>query len=87
MQVQDETTSSSPSGHHYGHYKTILGHNDLCNVHAQMMSMPWLAGFTPLRWERAIDCMLEKDPGSPKIGRLRLIVIVEGDMNGTLKII
>eukprot|EP00957_Ditylum_brightwellii_P112081 8546332-Ditylum_brightwellii.AAC.1 len=31
--------------------------------------------------------MLEKDPGNPRIKRLRLIVIVEGDMNGTLKII
>eukprot|EP00957_Ditylum_brightwellii_P113748 8672558-Ditylum_brightwellii.AAC.1 len=52
-----------------------------------MMSMPWLAGFTPLRWERAIDCMLEKDPGNSRIERLWLIVIVEGDMNATLKII
>jgi hypothetical protein len=87
MRVQDESTSSSPSGRHYGHYKAVLGHDDICTVHARMMSMPWLAGFTPSRWERAIDCMLEKDPGNPKIGRLRLIVIVEGDMNGTLKII
>eukprot|EP00957_Ditylum_brightwellii_P069788 5299537-Ditylum_brightwellii.AAC.1 len=31
--------------------------------------------------------MLEKDPGNPRIERLRLIVIVEGDMNTTLKII
>eukprot|EP00957_Ditylum_brightwellii_P141632 10790072-Ditylum_brightwellii.AAC.1 len=51
------------------------------------MSMPWLTGFTPLRWEQAIDCMLKKDPGNPRIERLRLIVIVEGDMNATLKII
>eukprot|EP00957_Ditylum_brightwellii_P121420 9259742-Ditylum_brightwellii.AAC.1 len=87
MQAQDETTSSSPSGHHYRHYKAILDYDDLCLVHIQMMSLPWLAGFTPLRWEQAIDCMLEKDPGNPRIKRLRLIVIVEGDMNATLKII
>eukprot|EP00957_Ditylum_brightwellii_P060778 4614553-Ditylum_brightwellii.AAC.1 len=67
MCVQDETTSASPSGCHYGHYKAILDHDDLCNVHAQMMYMPWLTDFTPSRWERAIDCMLEKDPGNPKI--------------------
>eukprot|EP00957_Ditylum_brightwellii_P130984 9991298-Ditylum_brightwellii.AAC.1 len=52
-----------------------------------MMSIPWLAGFTPSRWERAIDCMLEKDPGNPWLQRLQLIVIVEADMNATLKII
>eukprot|EP00957_Ditylum_brightwellii_P054485 4128620-Ditylum_brightwellii.AAC.1 len=70
MRVQDETTSSSPSERHYRHYKAILDHDDLCLVHAQMMSIPWLAGFTPSRWERAIDCMLEKDPGNPMINRL-----------------
>eukprot|EP00957_Ditylum_brightwellii_P029728 2247834-Ditylum_brightwellii.AAC.1 len=51
------------------------------------MAITWLAGFTPTRWERAIDCMLEKDPGNPMIDRLRLIVIAEADMNATLKII
>eukprot|EP00957_Ditylum_brightwellii_P087403 6653198-Ditylum_brightwellii.AAC.1 len=52
-----------------------------------MTSLPWLAGFTPRRWESAIDCMLEKDPGNLRFDRLRLIVIVEGDMNGSLRII
>eukprot|EP00957_Ditylum_brightwellii_P048626 3690021-Ditylum_brightwellii.AAC.1 len=51
------------------------------------MSMPWLVGFTPSCREKAIDCMLEKDPGNLKIDCLHLIVIVEGDMNGSLKII
>eukprot|EP00957_Ditylum_brightwellii_P053949 4086544-Ditylum_brightwellii.AAC.1 len=51
------------------------------------MSMPYLSGFTPSRWEKAIDCMLEKDPGDSKSERLCIIVIVEGDMNGSLKII
>eukprot|EP00957_Ditylum_brightwellii_P048707 3695485-Ditylum_brightwellii.AAC.2 len=31
--------------------------------------------------------MLEKDPGSPKILRLRMIVIVKGDMNAIMKVI
>ena len=31
--------------------------------------------------------MLEKDPGSPKISRLRIIVIVKGDMNAIMKVI
>eukprot|EP00957_Ditylum_brightwellii_P145567 11083844-Ditylum_brightwellii.AAC.1 len=51
-----------------------------------MMSIPWLVGFTPSHWEKAIACMLEKDQGNPWLHRLRLIVIVEADMNATLKI-
>eukprot|EP00957_Ditylum_brightwellii_P107484 8201160-Ditylum_brightwellii.AAC.1 len=31
--------------------------------------------------------MLEKDPGSPKISRLQVIVIVEGNMNAIMKVI
>eukprot|EP00957_Ditylum_brightwellii_P081519 6201922-Ditylum_brightwellii.AAC.1 len=49
--------------------------------------MTWLVGFNPSCWEKGIDCMLEKNPGNPIVDHLHLIVIVEGDMNGTLKII
>eukprot|EP00957_Ditylum_brightwellii_P210443 15364982-Ditylum_brightwellii.AAC.1 len=87
MKIQNETTSASLSGHHYGHYKAILDLNDLCLVHAQMMSIHWLAGFALSHWEQAIDCMYEKFPGVPKIEILRLIVILEGNMNASLKII
>eukprot|EP00957_Ditylum_brightwellii_P072036 5475362-Ditylum_brightwellii.AAC.1 len=55
LKVQNESTSSSPSRWHYGHYKAVIDHDDLCLVHAQLMSIPWLAGFTSMRWERAID--------------------------------
>eukprot|EP00957_Ditylum_brightwellii_P097774 7445808-Ditylum_brightwellii.AAC.1 len=52
-----------------------------------MMVLPFLLGFTPQQWQTVIDVMLEKDPGSPKISRLRIIVIVEGDMNVIMKVI
>eukprot|EP00957_Ditylum_brightwellii_P112530 8578495-Ditylum_brightwellii.AAC.1 len=80
-------TSSSPSGWHYGHYKVILNDDSICLVHATMMSLPFRFGFAPLRWQKAIDVMLEKDIGDPKINRLHIIVIVEGDMNLIMKVI
>eukprot|EP00957_Ditylum_brightwellii_P194036 14777650-Ditylum_brightwellii.AAC.1 len=52
-----------------------------------MMSIPFLVGFTLHRWQTAINVMLEKYIGSPKITRLRIIVIIEGDMNGIMKVI
>eukprot|EP00957_Ditylum_brightwellii_P082488 6271448-Ditylum_brightwellii.AAC.1 len=52
-----------------------------------MMYFPFLVGFTPSRWEKAINYMLEKDPSNPKIDCLRIIVIVEGNMKAILKVI
>eukprot|EP00957_Ditylum_brightwellii_P009645 726595-Ditylum_brightwellii.AAC.1 len=60
-------TSSSPSGRHYVHYKAILMDDSICLVHATMMALPFRFGFTPLCWQKAIDVMLEKDIGDPKI--------------------
>jgi len=42
-------------------------------------------GLTPTRWCNAISVLLEKDPGSPEINRLRVIHIFEADYNKFLK--
>eukprot|EP00957_Ditylum_brightwellii_P103840 7910022-Ditylum_brightwellii.AAC.1 len=52
MKIQNKSTSFSLSDRHYGHYKAFLDHDNLCLVHAQMMFIPWLAGFTPSCWEK-----------------------------------
>eukprot|EP00957_Ditylum_brightwellii_P168533 12828523-Ditylum_brightwellii.AAC.1 len=36
---------------------------------------------------KAIDIILEKDPGSPKITRLCIIIIVKGNMSTIMKVI
>eukprot|EP00957_Ditylum_brightwellii_P082932 6305306-Ditylum_brightwellii.AAC.1 len=51
------------------------------------MSLSFLFGFTPLRWKKAIDVMLEKIPRNQRINKLQIIVIVKGDMNGVMKVI
>eukprot|EP00957_Ditylum_brightwellii_P154753 11778473-Ditylum_brightwellii.AAC.1 len=73
MHKQDEKTSLFPSGKYYGHYKSILAFNDICEAHATMMSLPSLFGFVPAHWQKAVDVMLEKVLGGPKINRLRMI--------------
>eukprot|EP00957_Ditylum_brightwellii_P103420 7880361-Ditylum_brightwellii.AAC.1 len=52
-----------------------------------MMILPFQHGFTSTRWYKAIDVMLEKIIGLPKITKLCIILIVEGNMNGILKVI
>jgi len=45
--VAHESTSSSPSGRHIGHYKAVLKDPSLVCMHSQMMSIPFQAGFAP----------------------------------------
>jgi hypothetical protein len=85
-----EKTSSSPSGRHVGHYLACIDLKDelsvlLAAVHAAMMSIPLAEGFCPGRWRQAIDIMLEKIPGVPRINKLIIIQLLEADLNQVLR--
>jgi hypothetical protein len=85
-----EKTSSSPSGRHVGHYLACIDLKDelsvlLAAVHAAIMSIPLAEGFCPERWRQAIDIMLEKIPGVHRINKLRIIQLLEADLNQVLR--
>lgn len=42
-------------------------------------------GIVPKRWLKAVQILLEKDPGTPQINRLRRIQLLEADMNTGFK--
>jgi hypothetical protein len=57
-----ESTSSLPLGRHLGHYKAVLTDNELLEMYAQLLTIPFWCGFGLTRWKYAIQAMLEKLP-------------------------
>jgi hypothetical protein len=51
-----------------------------------MMIVPLDAGFCPERWKQAVDFVLEKAPGISRSKKLRIIQLLEADLNQVIRI-
>ena len=77
----DEKKSSSPSGRHYGHHKTMLNSNELyLSVIHSLAEISLQYGFVLERWKRAVTSLIEKKSGTPYIHKFRVLHIIEGDI-------
>jgi hypothetical protein len=76
----------------YLHYKACAkGSSDgltdaQAGVHAALMSISLLTGYCPKRWKQVIDVMPEKIPGVVRSDKLRIIQLLEADLNQVLRI-
>jgi hypothetical protein len=80
-----ESTSTSPSGRHLGHYKAIIQDPMLLKCLTLFMHVAIKSGTAIHRWSKATNVMLEKDAGNPCIHRLRIIHLFEADFNLYMK--
>jgi len=82
-----ESTSSSPSRRHMGHYKAVIKDPTLVRLHCAMMPMPFQQGFNAERWTKVTDIMLEKEEGNSRCHCLRIIALFESDLNQAKRIL
>ena len=82
-----EQTSTSPSGRHLGHYRAVIQDDTLLRCLTKFLDIAVQWGISISRWQYAINVMLEKDAGCPRINRLRIIHLFEADFNFILKVL
>ena len=86
-----ESTSTSPSGLHLGHYKVMTARhefsdlsdrdNDIIKLHLQLLNYALERGYSYTWWQQVTNAMLLKEPGNYKIHRTRVIHLYEADYN------
>ena len=81
-----EVTVTSPFGLHIGHFKSVLKHDLILEIHMQLMMIPFQYSYAPKRWLSTVQVMLEKNPGTPWSHRLRIIELFDSQMNAAMQI-
>ncbi len=93
-----ESTTTSPSGLHLGHYhcmwkkptippgepardRIIAQQDQLLQATVSLLNYAIRFQHTFRRWTKVVNVLLQKDPGNPRIHRLRIIHLYEADYN------
>jgi len=80
-----ESTSSSMSGIHFGHYIAGTFNPEILIINRTMADIPMKTGYSPERWKHGLNVLLEKVPGDVNIKKLRIILLFEADFNANNK--
>ena len=96
-----ESTSTSPSGCHLGHWHALLApdgtrpnpdssedstEDQIMQIHANILNTAVTSGIPLERWTKVTSSMISKLDGQARIDKLRVIHGYEADYNGLLKI-
>ena len=78
---KSESTASSPSGRHIGHYKAALQNERALQFHLDIINFARAFTCLPPRWSTATQVRIPKVTGMPYVNKLRMIQLLEFDMN------
>jgi len=80
-----ETTSSSVSSIHFGHYMASTFNPEILVINAAMADIPFCMGFTYERWKKGLNIMIKKTVGDFNVKKLCIILLFEADFNANNK--
>jgi len=80
-----ESTASSLSGVHFGHYIAAIDDIITEKINRLMATIPMLTGISPQRWRHALNVMLEKVAGNCSVEKLRIIMLFKADFHNNNK--
>jgi hypothetical protein len=81
MKKVPEGKSSSLSGRNYSIYKAMLPDNYFTGKVVELINKGVTYGFILKRWRKVLQVMLCKKPGNYNIDKLRVIQLIEADLN------
>jgi hypothetical protein len=70
---------------HFGHFIAGYTNDVIANFEATMANIPIISGYSPKRWQKAVDCMLLKQKGNYNVDKLRTIVLFDPEANLNFK--
>ena len=82
---KQESTSSSQSGLHFGHYVSGANSDLISDMHALKYSIALHHGIALSRWKSGLCVMLGKSPSVRLISKLRAILLMKADFNAANK--
>ena len=78
---QNERTSSTPTGLHFGHYKAGAEHISIATCDAILRSLPYQFGFAPEAWKDIVNVEILKKAGVYDIEKMRTITLMHAEFN------
>jgi hypothetical protein len=66
---------------HFGHFMAGVRDPPTAEFERIMAHIPYITGYSPSRWQKGLEYMLNKKPGQFRVDKLRIILFFEADSN------